>query len=35
QTEFINFPIFNIADILLSVGFVLLFIAILTDKETK
>ena len=34
-TEFINFPIFNIADILLSVGFVLLFIAILTDKETK
>ncbi|MFK5243139.1 signal peptidase II, partial [Lactococcus lactis] len=25
QTEFINFPIFNIADILLSVGFVLLF----------
>ena len=35
QTEFINFPIFNIADILLSVGFVLLVIAILTDKETK
>ena len=35
QTEFINFPIFNIADILLSVGFILLFIAILTDKETK
>ena len=35
QTEFINFPIFNIPDILLSVGFVLLFIAILTDKETK
>ena len=35
QTEFINFPIFNISDILLSVGFVLLFIAILTDKETK
>ena len=35
QTEFINFPIFNIEDILLSVGFVLLFIAILTDKETK
>lgn len=35
QTEFINFPIFNIADILLSVGFFLLFIAILTDKETK
>ena len=29
QTEF------NIADILLSVGFVLLCIAILTDKETK
>lgn len=35
QTEFMNFPIFNIADILLSVGFVVLFIAILTDKETK
>lgn len=35
ETEFINFPIFNIADILLSVGFVLLFIAILIDKETK
>ncbi|MFC4652472.1 signal peptidase II [Lactococcus nasutitermitis] len=35
QTDFINFPIFNIADSLLSVGFVLLFIAILTDKEAK
>lgn len=34
QTDFINFPIFNVADSLLSVGFVLLFIAILTDKET-
>lgn len=33
QTDFINFPIFNIADMLLSVGFVLLFIAILTDTD--
>lgn len=33
QTDFMNFPIFNIADTLLSVGFVLLFIAILTEKE--
>ncbi|WP_374286036.1 signal peptidase II [Lactococcus sp.] len=32
QTDFMNFPIFNIADALLSVGFVILFIAILTDK---
>lgn len=35
QTTFINFPIFNIADSLLSVGFVVLFIAILTDKESQ
>lgn len=35
QTDFMNFPIFNIADALLSIGFVLLFIAILTDKEVK
>lgn len=35
QTDFINFPIFNIADTLLSVGFVILFIAILTDKSEK
>lgn len=35
QTTFINFPIFNIADSLLSVGFVILFIAILTDKDDK
>ncbi|MCL2676297.1 MAG: signal peptidase II [Streptococcaceae bacterium] len=35
QTEFMNFPIFNIADALLSIGFVALFIAILTDKEMK
>ncbi|GBG97333.1 signal peptidase II [Lactococcus termiticola] len=35
QTTFINFPIFNIADSLLSIGFVLLFIAILADKEEK
>ena len=33
QTDFMNFPIFNIADILLSVGFVVLFIAIILDKE--
>ncbi len=35
QTDFMNFPIFNIADALLSVGFVLLFIAILTDKSER
>lgn len=35
QTDFMNFPIFNIADSLLSVGFVLLFIAILTDKSEE
>lgn len=35
QTEFMNFPIFNIADALLSVGFVILFIAILTDESEK
>jgi signal peptidase II len=33
QLDFINFPIFNVADILLTVGFVLLFIGILTDKD--
>ena len=33
QLDFINFPIFNVADILLSVGFVVLFIAILTEKD--
>jgi len=35
QTDFMNFPIFNIADTLLSIGFVLLFIAILTDKSDR
>lgn len=35
QTDFINFPIFNVADVLLSVGFVLLFVAILTEKESQ
>ncbi len=35
QTDFMNFPIFNIADALLSVGFVILFIAILTDESEK
>lgn len=33
QLDFINFPIFNVADMLLSVGFVVLFIAILTEKD--
>lgn len=33
QVDFINFPIFNVADILLSVGFVILFISILTEKD--
>ncbi|GAB2025945.1 signal peptidase II [Lactovum odontotermitis] len=33
QTDFINFAIFNVADALLSVGFVVLIIAILTDKS--
>lgn len=35
QTDFMNFPIFNIADTLLSIGFILLFIAILTDKSDR
>ncbi|MCL2113834.1 signal peptidase II [Lactococcus protaetiae] len=35
QTDFMNFPIFNIADSLLSVGFVILFVAILLDKDEK
>lgn len=33
QLDFINFPIFNVADMLLSVGFVILFIGILTEKD--
>lgn len=33
QLDFINFPIFNVADILLTIGFALLFIGILRDKE--
>ena len=33
QLDFINFPIFNVADILLSRGFVVLFIGILIEKD--
>jgi signal peptidase II len=33
QLDFINFPIFNVADILLTTGFVLLLIGILMDKK--
>ncbi|GFH40782.1 signal peptidase II [Pseudolactococcus insecticola] len=33
QIDFVNFPIFNVADVLLTIGFVLLFIGILTDKD--
>ena len=33
QLDFVNFPIFNVADSLLTVGFACLFIAILVDKD--
>ncbi len=33
QLDFINFPIFKVADILLSIGFVVLFIGILLEKD--
>lgn len=33
QLDFINFPIFNVADILLSIGFVLLLIGIMTESD--
>ena len=33
QLDIINFPIFNVADILLSIGFVVLFIGILIEKD--
>jgi signal peptidase II len=35
QTDFMNFAIFNVADTLLSVGFVILIVAILTDKTVE
>ncbi|MDR2975802.1 MAG: signal peptidase II [Streptococcaceae bacterium] len=35
QTDFMNFAIFNVADSLLSVGFVVLIVAILTDKTEE
>ena len=33
--KFINFPVFNVADIALTIGVIGLFISILTDKEIE